>query len=118
VSPNKKLVERYLASSDRSKIAPLLADDVEWVEWAEGVAPTGVWTRGKAPVLANFGPEELVSEVTRLTEEGNVVVAEGFVRLDRKDGRPVRIRSCDTFEIENERVKRLSSIAVKLNVPE
>ncbi len=32
MSPNKKVIETYLGSADRSKAAALLTDDVEWIE--------------------------------------------------------------------------------------
>jgi ketosteroid isomerase-like protein len=111
VSPNKKVIETYLSTVDRSKIAPLLADDVEWVEWGEGVPATGVRTQGKAAFIANFGPDELRCQIKRLTEENNVVVAEGTVRVDKKDGKSFRVQFCDIFELENGKVKRLNSFA-------
>jgi ketosteroid isomerase-like protein len=109
MSPNKKVIETYLASTDRSKVAPLLADDVEWVEWGDGVPPTGIRTRGKAAFIQNFGDDELRTQITRMTEENNVVVAEGTVRVHKKDGRILAVEFCNIFELENGKVKRLSS---------
>jgi uncharacterized protein len=103
VSPNKQLIETYLASADRSKVASLLADDVEWVEWGDGVPPTGARTRGKAAFLQNE------SVVSRMTEEGNVVVAEGTVHVHKKDGADLRVQFVDIFELEQGQIKRLSS---------
>ena len=114
MSSNKQVVGKYLATVDRSKIAPLLADQVEWIEWGDGVPETGAVTRGKAAFVANFGNDQLHSEVVRLTEENNVVVAEGTVRIPRKAGEELRFRFCDIFELENGRITRLSSFAVRL----
>ena len=86
MSPNKRVIETYLASWDRSKVASLLADDVEWVEWGDGVPATGVRHRGKAEFISNFGDDELETDIARMTEEDNVVVAEGTVRVHKKDG--------------------------------
>lgn len=109
MSPNKHLIETYLACTDRSTAAPLLADDVEWTEWADGVPATGVRTRGKTAFLQNFGTDGLRSEVTRMTEEGNVVVAEGIVHVVKPDGGNLRVRFVDIFELEAGKIRRLSS---------
>lgn len=109
MSPNKKVIETYLASADRSKIAPLLTDDVEWVEWADGVPASGARTRGKAAVIQNYGDDELRTQITRMTEENNVVVAEGVTRVTKKDGRLFTVQFCDIFELENGMVKRKHS---------
>lgn len=113
MSENKKLVETYLSyrarRADRSKVEPLLADDVEWVEWADGVPASGARTRGKAAVLQSLGDNDLHIEITRMTEENNVVVAEGIVRVPRKDGGDLTIQVCNIYEIENSKMKRMQS---------
>ncbi|MGA7923749.1 MAG: hypothetical protein WCA77_07225 [Thermoplasmata archaeon] len=68
MSPNKKLIETYLATTDKSKRGPLLADNVEWVEWVDGVPASGAITRGREAYLKNYGDDELRGEVHRLTE--------------------------------------------------
>lgn len=114
VSPNKKVIETYFASTDRAEVAPLLADDVEWVEWGDGVPASGVRTRGRAAFLQNFGTDELRPEISRLTEEGNVVVAEGVAHVHKKDGTSLSVRFCDIFELEKGQVKRLNSFGALL----
>ncbi len=109
MSQNKKIIETYLATRDRSKIGPLLADDVEWVEWVDGVPASGARTKGKAAFIQNFGDDELQSEVARMTEENNVVVAEGTARVHKKEGGILTVRFCDIFELEKGKVKRLNS---------
>ncbi len=109
MTPNKKLIETYMARTKHAELAPLLADDVEWVEWGDGVPPSGVRTQGKAAFIQNFGDDELRAQITRMTEENNVVVAEGTTRVRRKDGRLLTVRFCDIFELEKGKVKRLSS---------
>ena len=109
MSPNKKLVETHLTSTDRSKLAPLLADDVEWIEWGDGVPASGVITRGKEAYLKNYGDDELRGEVHRLTEENNVVVAEGTAHVTKKDGSSLSVRYVNIFELENGKIKRKSS---------
>lgn len=111
MSPNKKLIETYLATADRAQAAPLLDEEVEW---GDGVPATGVRTRGRAAFLQNFGTDELRCEITRLTEENNVVVAEGIAHVHKKDGHDLRVRFCNLFEVENAKIKRLSSYGALL----
>jgi ketosteroid isomerase-like protein len=108
MSQNKKLIES-LGSTERSKLGLHLADDVEWVEWADGVPPTGAITRGKAAFIQNYGNDQVRSQITRMTEENNVVVAEGTVQITKKDGHTFAVRFCDIYEFENGKVKRKTS---------
>ena len=114
---NKQVVESYLACTDRSKAAVLLADNVEWIEWGDGVPADGVRHKGKTAFLRNFGDDELRSKVRRLTEENNVVVAEGTVTVYKKDGTQLAVQFCDIFELEDGKVKRLSSFGALLKEP-
>jgi uncharacterized protein len=115
LSPNKALVASYYASRGK-EYARLLADDVELVDWDIGVPITGAVTRGKAAYIENRQNREFQCELTRLTEEGNVVVAEGLARGTKKDGGPWAVHFCDTYEIENGRVKRVSTHGVDLKL--
>lgn len=117
MSPNKRVVEAYLATTDKSKLGPLLADDVEWVEWGDGVPASGVITRGKDAFIQNYGDDELRGEVTRLTGENNVVVAEGTTHVTKKDGRTFHVQYVDIFEIEDGKIKRKSSFGALLKDP-
>jgi len=47
--------------------------------------------------------------VTRLMEEDDVVVAEGMVRTQRKDGTFLNLAFCDVFEMYGGRIRRLIS---------
>jgi len=114
VSPNKKLVETYLAAADKSKLGPLLADDVEWVEWGDGVPPSGVVTKGKESHVRNYGGDKLRNEVYRLTEENNVVVAEGTAHVTKKDGSHLSVRYVNIFELVDGKIKRKSSFGALL----
>lgn len=108
MSANKKVVEDFFASTG-TDYGRLLADDVELIEWAEGVPDTGVRTLGKAAFLENRGKREYETRVGRMTEEHGVVVAEGTARGAKKEGGFWRVQFCDVFEIENGKVKRLTS---------
>ncbi len=114
MSPNKKVIERHLTSTDRSDVAEILSDDVEWIEWGEGVPPTGVRTQGRVAYIQNFGDDENRTQITRMTEEGNVVVAEGTVHVHKQDGRVLKVQFVDIFELEGGKIKRKSSFAALL----
>ena len=109
MSRNKQVVETYVTSTDKSKLAPLLTDDVEWVEWVDGVPPSGAVTRGKEAHIKNYGDDQLRGEIHRLTEEGNIVVAEGTTHVTKKDGTSLSVRFVDIFEFEDGRIRRKSS---------
>ncbi|HYK93837.1 MAG TPA: nuclear transport factor 2 family protein [Thermoplasmata archaeon] len=117
MSPNKKIVEAYLSRRATSELSRLVADDVEWVEWADGVPASGVRTRGKAAFIRNFGDDELRTQIARMTEEGDVVVAEGVTRVLKKDGRVFTVQFCDIFDLEDGKVKRLTTYAALLKDP-
>jgi uncharacterized protein len=114
MSTNRKLIETYMATADRRAIGPLLADDVEWVEWGDGVPPSGARLRGRAAYIQNFGNDELRSEVKRITEENNVVVVEGTAHVHKKDGSTLSVQFVNIFELENGKIKRLESFGALL----
>ena len=114
---NKKVVETYLSTADRAARGPLLADDVEWVEWVDGVPASGAVVRGKEAYLNNYGDNQLRSEVWRLTEENNVVVAEGTAHVTKKDGGALSVRFVDIFELDHGKIKRKSSFGALLKPP-
>jgi uncharacterized protein len=113
MSPDKKVIESYFASTG-TEYAHLLPDDVELVERAEGVPASGVPTQGKAAFVQNRGNRDYRTQITRMTEEGNVVVAEGTARGAKKERGFWMVQFCDIFELEHGRVKRLTSFGVSL----
>jgi ketosteroid isomerase-like protein len=115
-SPNKKVVEAYmvgLSNLDRPALLSCLADDVERVEWADGIDGSGVAQIGKAAVIQNIDrPADVAmrSEITRMTEENNVVVAESMVRLSKKEsGVFLTLRVCSIYELENGKIRKVNS---------
>jgi len=114
MSANKQLIETALSTRDKTKLRALLADDVEWVEWGDGVPASGVITRGKEAFIENYGDDELRSEVHRLTEEGHVVVAEGTAHVTKKDGTTLSVEFVNIFEVEDGKIKRKSSFGALL----
>jgi uncharacterized protein len=113
MSPNKKVVETYLAALgnlDWPTVASCLADDVERAEWADGFAESGVPVRGKETVLKGLeAPRKFQLEAIRMIEENDVVVTEERVRVPLENGGVFVGRACGFFELENGKLRRMSS---------
>ena len=94
-------------SSDAVRILACLTDDVEWL------IPGAFQIRGKDEFARHIVDPGFVAHpsitVTRMTEEHNVVVAEGAVRTQRKDGTFLNLAFCDVFEMQGGRIRRLTS---------
>lgn len=110
MSRNKQTVQQYMESfarSDHAAILSCLTDDVEWL------IPGMFHRTGKAAFDEEIENEAFVGsptiKVARMTEENDVVVAEGSVRSARKDGGVLSAVFCDVFEMEDGKIKRLTS---------
>src|SRR5580658_8038270 len=117
MSPNKKVVETYqesLGNLDWAVVGSCLTDDVERVEWADGFPSSGVPVRGKAAVVKDMEtPRKFQIQATRLTEENNVVVAECVVRVPLEQGGVFVGQSRVLDELENGKIKRMSSFVAE-----
>jgi len=107
---NKQTVDRYMDGfrrTDRAQILSCLTDDVEWL------IPGGFHVRGKSEFDKHIQDDGFVGSptitVTRLTEEDDVVVAEGTVRTQRTDGAFLNLAMCDVFEMRDGKIRRLTS---------
>ena len=110
MTQNKKIVEMYMdgfRKTDRPLILSTLADDVEWE------LPGAFHIRGKEEFNKHIVDDGFLGvpeiSVTRLTESDNVVVAEGAVRTQRKDGTFLNLAFCDVFEMQDGKIRRLIS---------
>ena len=110
MSASKATIARYMdgfRAGDHAQILSCLTDDVEWE------IPGAFHVRGKAAFDEQIENEAFVGKpaitVTRMTEEGDVVVAEGSVRTQRKDGAILTLVFCDVFEMRDDRIRRLIS---------
>ena len=115
MTENKKTVERYMdgfRKSDHHQILSCLTDDVEWD------MPGAFHLVGKKAFDKEISNEAFVGSptigITRLTEENDVVIAEGTVRCERKAGGFLEAVFCDVFTMENARIKRLVTYQVEL----
>jgi ketosteroid isomerase-like protein len=110
MTPNKRMVETYMEGfrkTNRPQILSCLTDDVEWV------IPGAFHVRGKDDFAKHIVDEGFVGHplitVSRLTEEDNVVVAEGSVRAPKRDGSLLNLAFCDVFDMRDGKIRRLVS---------
>ncbi len=110
MSPNKLTVEKYMDGfnkSDHAQVLSCLTDDVEWV------IPSAFHIKGKRAFDKEIENAAFVGsphiKVTRLTEENDVVIAEGSVRPARKAGGFLNAVFCDVFVMQNAKIKHLTS---------
>jgi ketosteroid isomerase-like protein len=107
---NKQTVDKYIDGfrrSDHEQILSCLADDIEWE------IPGAFHLIGKDAFDKEIENEAFVGSpiisVARMTEENDVVVAEGSVRTQKKDGDVLSLRYCDVFVMQAGKIKRLTS---------
>ena len=97
---------------DHAMILSCLTDDVEWV------IPGAFHLVGKEAYDREIENPAYMGRpaitITRVTEENDVVVAEGSVLTQRKEGSLLRLAFCDVFEMEREKIKRLISYLVEI----
>jgi ketosteroid isomerase-like protein len=117
VSANKDVVATYqssLGNLDWDAVASCLAEDVERVEWADGFPSSGVPVRGRAAVIKDMeAPRKFQIEATRMTEENNVVVTECIVRVPLGDGGVFVGRALSVYELENAKIRRMTSFVAE-----
>src|SRR5690348_454707 len=99
MSENKRIVERCLdgfRKLNHEQILDCLADDVEWF------MPGAFQVQGKdefdSQIESDCYADKPTIEVTRLTEESDVVVAEGSFTCPMTDGSVLNARFCDIYE--------------------
>jgi uncharacterized protein len=121
MSSNKQTVETYqmaLGNLDWATVASCLTDEVERVEWADGFATSGVPVRGKSAVLKDMEtPNKFEIHARRMTEEDNIVVAECVVRVPLKDGGFFTGECLSLYELEDGKIKRMSSFVAENKHP-
>jgi uncharacterized protein len=110
MTENKRTVERYMdgfRKSDHAQILACLTDDVVWE------LPGAYHHTGKDAFDREIENDAFVGSpaitVTRLTEENDVVVAEGSVRSERKAGGIMNGVFCDVFVMRGGKIERLIS---------
>jgi ketosteroid isomerase-like protein len=112
---NKGTVDAYMdgfRQTDHARILSCLTDDVEWE------IPGAFHVRGKDAFDREIENEAFVGSpaitVTRMTEERDVVVAEGSVRARRKTGEVLNLRFCDVFVMQSGKIRHLTSYLMEV----
>jgi ketosteroid isomerase-like protein len=116
MSENKKTVTAYMAAYrvfDHAGVLACLTDDIEWV------LPGAFVKRGKDEFDKEIEGDGCFEgkpdiKVSRLTEEGDVVVAEGTVLTHLKGGKTVNLAFCDVFEMRGGKIRKLTSYLVEI----
>jgi ketosteroid isomerase-like protein len=119
MSLNKETIRKYIEGfnkNDHAQILSCLTDDIEWV------MPGNFHLTGKDAFDKEIENDVFTGsptvKITRITEENDVVIAEGTVRVAWKHGGFLNAVFCDAFEMENTRIKRLITYQVNLKEQE
>lgn len=116
MSENKATVERYMEgfrNSDHELILSCLTDDVVWD------IPGAFHIVGKDAFDREIENDAFVGKpaitVTRMTEEKDVVIAEGAVRVQRTSGDVATLVFCDVFVMRRGKIRQLISYLVPID---
>lgn len=118
MSLNKQTVLKYIDGfnqSDHGQILSCLTEDVEWV------MPGTFRLHGKVAFDKEIENEAFTGKpvvtVTRMTEQNEVVIAEGTVQAAWKNGGVLNAVFCDVFEMKDTLIRRLITYLVALEQP-
>lgn len=107
---NKKTVEKYIdgfRKSDHQQILSCLTDDVEW-DIPGMFHATGMEEFDKQIENEAFVGSPALT-ITRMIEENDVVIAEGTVRVKKREGGFFNAVFCDAFTMREGKIKHLIS---------
>jgi limonene-1,2-epoxide hydrolase len=117
LTKNKIMVMKYMDafnSKDHVKILNCLSDDIIWE------CPGLYSHKGKTAFEKEIENEGFIGnpliKVLRMTEENNVVIAEGKVQAKTKNGTIVNLVFCDVFEMQKGIIEKLTSYL--MSIPE
>lgn len=110
MTENKKTVSLYIEGFNEGndeKILSCLTDDVAWY------MPAFIDIKGKTAFAGEIHNDAFTGKpvivISRMTEENNVVIAEGAVKASFKNGAMLDAVFCDVFEMENGKIKKLTT---------
>jgi ketosteroid isomerase-like protein len=116
MSTNKQIVDKYMmyyTNGNVPGIESTLADDVIWdLPGAFHLEGKKAFIKEATDGFARFGRPLITT--SRLTEENNVVIAEGTVESKDENGKSVYIVFSDVFEMKNSKIKRLINYIMSL----
>ena len=116
MTPNKQTVNEYMAAfmlSDHQRILACLTDDVVW-EMPGIYQHVGKKAFDKEIENDNFIGSPTI-QIIKLIEENDIVIAEGAVQGNMKNGNKLDAVFCDVFEMENGKIKKLTSFLMSKN---
>jgi ketosteroid isomerase-like protein len=108
MTQNKKTIEKYIDGfnkTDHAQILSCLTDDVVW-DMPGFFHHVGKEAFDKEIENDAFEGTPIIV-VTRMTEENDVVIAEGSVQTRMKGGKELHLVFCDVFEMEDGKIKKL-----------
>jgi ketosteroid isomerase-like protein len=109
MTPNKTTVARYIDgfnALDHALILSCLTDDVEWIMHG-AFHHVGKEAFDKEIENDAFEGKPVVA-LTRMTEENDVVIAEGTVLATKKGGEKLPLVFCDVFEMRAGKIAKLT----------
>lgn len=116
MTPNKTTVQKYMDGfnkSDHQMILSCLTEDVEWI------LPGAFHLKGKEAFDKEIENPAFtgrpVIKILRTIEEDDVVISEGTVRTQKKDGPVLNLVFCDVFEMKNGLIKKLTSYLMEVS---
>jgi len=110
MSNQKQIIETYMEgfrATDHEKILSCLNEDVVW-EMPGFFHHEGVKAFDKEIENPNADGNPEIT-ITRLIEEGNIVVAEGAVKAKLKGGNLIDAVFCDVFHFTNGKISKLTT---------
>jgi uncharacterized protein len=116
MTPNKQTVNEYMNAfriSDHERVLACLTDDVVW-EMPGIYQHVGKAAFDKEIENDNFVGSPII-EIIKLVEENDIVIAEGAVQRNMKNGNILDAVFCDVFEMENGKIKKLTSYLMSKN---
>lgn len=115
MTENKKTVVRYMDgfnTSNHEQILSCLTEDIEWE------MPGEFHLVGKEAFDKEIENDAFIGRptisITRMVEENNVVIAEGAVRVKKKDGGVLNAVFCNVFTMKGAKIKQLTSYLVEV----
>lgn len=110
MTENKATVARYMdgfGKSNHAQILSCLTEDIEW-DMPGAFHLVGRDAFDKEIENPAFVGRPIIT-ISRMVEEDDVVVAEGTVRAQRKDGGFLNAVFCDVFVMEHTKIKCLTT---------
>jgi ketosteroid isomerase-like protein len=116
VSENKRTVEQYLdgfSKSDHEQVLSCLTDDVEW-EIPGAFRLSGKPAFDKEIENPSFRSRPSIT-TSRMTEQDDVVVAEGSVRTEKVNGGFLNLRFCTVFVMRQGKIRQVTSYLMQVS---